>query len=119
MSRLSPSVRTTMDVPVNCLGLSSASPSRMKKRKEPSASRPMRNTVASGKASQPKSMAGPILRLGCTPTVAPVSRRAMEQAAAPQCQNVMVFSPSSSDTGSPKNTGLPDSAMPTHMDSAP
>ena len=50
-------------------------------------------------------VAGPILRFGCTPTVAPVSLRASEQAAAPQCQKVIVFSASESETGSPKNTG--------------
>ena len=104
---------------MNCLGLRSAAPSVMKKRKLPSGSLPMRKTVASSNASQPKSIAGPILRFGCTPTTAPVSFRASEHAAAPQCQNVIVFSFSSRETGSPKKTGEPESRMPTHIDSAP
>lgn len=40
--------RNTTDVPVNCFGLSGMEPSIRKKRYEPSASLPMRKTVASG-----------------------------------------------------------------------
>ena len=75
--------------------------------------------MAVGKASQPKSMVGPIFRLGWTPTTAPVSFRAREQAAMPQCQKVRLFSASSRETGSPKKTGWADSFIPIHMDRAP
>ena len=63
--------------------------------------------IPMGKLIQPEDIANTILFL------------ASEQAAAPQCQKVMVFSSSSSDTGSPKKTGSPLNCMPTHMDNAP
>lgn len=96
------SVLTTIDVPQNCLGLSRALPVVTKNLKLPSAFCPTLNTVTLSAALQPKSITGPIFLFGCTPIVAPVSSLEIEHAAVPQCQNVMVFSLSSRDTGSPK-----------------
>ena len=70
-------------------------------------------------ALQPKSITGPIFLFGCTPIVAPVSSLAIEHAAVPQCQNVIVFSLSSRDTGSPKNTACSDNFIPIYIESAP
>ena len=85
----------------------------------PSGERPTRKMVTAGAALQPNSMVGPMCLLQWTPTRAPVSVLAREQAAVPQCQKVMVFSFSSRDTGSPKNAGLPVSSCPIYMESAP
>ena len=80
---------------------------------------PTRKMVTCSQASQPKSITGPILRLGWTPTCAPVSLRARSQAAMPQCQNVMVTSFSFMETGSPKKQERLVRSLPMNMERAP
>ena len=76
-------------------------------RNVPLPSLPKRRIVTAGSAWQPNSSVGPIFRLQWTPAQAPVSSRASEQAAVPQCQKVIVFPLRSSAAGSPKKAGLP------------
>ena len=101
------------------MSLSIASPGAMKNRKDPSGAFPTLKIVTQLSCLQPNSSVGPMCRLQCSPMTAPVSCLAREHGAIPQCQKVMEFSSSSSDTGSPKNTGCSDSCMPIYMDSAP